>query len=177
MILPTILPALLTGFALAFARAVGEYGSVVFICRQHADEDRDHAAADHHQARPVRLRRRDCDRRGHAGGLVRSCCLPINLCRSGAAAAKRSYGTGSGGSSIADGDNHVIAHDLPAARGRDRRNRRVVAVRWILIGVAVFFLALFLFLPLAIVFSQAFAKGIGAYLASLAEPDAWRRSA
>ena len=31
MILPTILPALLTGFALAFARAVGEYGSVVFI--------------------------------------------------------------------------------------------------------------------------------------------------
>ena len=31
MILPTILPALLTGFALAFARALGEYGSVVFI--------------------------------------------------------------------------------------------------------------------------------------------------
>jgi len=31
VIFPTILPALLTGFALAFARAVGEYGSVVFI--------------------------------------------------------------------------------------------------------------------------------------------------
>ncbi|MDC4227297.1 MAG: ABC transporter permease subunit [Candidatus Manganitrophus sp.] len=31
MILPTLLPALLTGFALAFARAVGEYGSVIFI--------------------------------------------------------------------------------------------------------------------------------------------------
>ena len=30
-ILPEILPALLTGFALAFARALGEYGSVVFI--------------------------------------------------------------------------------------------------------------------------------------------------
>ena len=29
--LPILLPALLTGFALAFARAVGEYGSVVFI--------------------------------------------------------------------------------------------------------------------------------------------------
>jgi sulfate transport system permease protein len=28
---PTIAPALLTGFALAFARALGEYGSVVFI--------------------------------------------------------------------------------------------------------------------------------------------------
>jgi sulfate transport system permease protein len=31
VILPYVLPALLTGFALAFARAVGEYGSVVFI--------------------------------------------------------------------------------------------------------------------------------------------------
>ncbi|MDR1424441.1 MAG: sulfate ABC transporter permease subunit CysT [Azoarcus sp.] len=31
VILPTILPALLTGFTLAFARAVGEYGSVIFI--------------------------------------------------------------------------------------------------------------------------------------------------
>jgi sulfate transport system permease protein len=31
VIAPTILPALLTGFALAFARAVGEYGSVIFI--------------------------------------------------------------------------------------------------------------------------------------------------
>jgi sulfate transport system permease protein len=31
VIVPTILPALLTGFTLAFARAVGEYGSVVFI--------------------------------------------------------------------------------------------------------------------------------------------------
>lgn len=31
IILPEIWPALLTGFALAFARAVGEYGSVVFI--------------------------------------------------------------------------------------------------------------------------------------------------
>jgi len=31
IILPTIMPALLTGFALALARAVGEYGSVIFI--------------------------------------------------------------------------------------------------------------------------------------------------
>jgi sulfate/thiosulfate transport system permease protein len=31
VILPMILPAWLTGFALAFARALGEYGSVVFI--------------------------------------------------------------------------------------------------------------------------------------------------
>lgn len=31
VIFPTILPSLLTGFALAFARATGEYGSVIFI--------------------------------------------------------------------------------------------------------------------------------------------------
>lgn len=31
VIFPTLGPALLTGFALAFARAIGEYGSVVFI--------------------------------------------------------------------------------------------------------------------------------------------------
>jgi sulfate transport system permease protein len=31
VILPSIFPALLTGLALAFARAVGEYGSVIFI--------------------------------------------------------------------------------------------------------------------------------------------------
>ena len=31
VIFPTVWPALLTGFAMAFARAVGEYGSVIFI--------------------------------------------------------------------------------------------------------------------------------------------------
>jgi sulfate transport system permease protein len=31
VILPTLRPALLTGFALSFARALGEYGSVVFV--------------------------------------------------------------------------------------------------------------------------------------------------
>ena len=31
VLLPEIMPALLTGFALAFARGVGEYGSVIFI--------------------------------------------------------------------------------------------------------------------------------------------------
>ncbi|RIK94631.1 MAG: sulfate ABC transporter permease subunit CysT [Burkholderiales bacterium] len=31
VVLPILMPALLTGFALAFARALGEYGSVIFI--------------------------------------------------------------------------------------------------------------------------------------------------
>jgi len=31
IVAPSVLPAVLTGFALAFARAIGEYGSIVFI--------------------------------------------------------------------------------------------------------------------------------------------------
>ncbi len=31
VVVPYLYPSLLTGFALAFARAVGEYGSVIFI--------------------------------------------------------------------------------------------------------------------------------------------------
>ena len=31
VLLPTLYPAMITGFALAFARGVGEYGSVIFI--------------------------------------------------------------------------------------------------------------------------------------------------
>ena len=46
------------------------------------------------------------------------------------------------------------------------------AVRWILIGIAVCFLVLFLFLPLSIVFSEAFRSGIGTYWRNLLQPDA-----
>src|SRR5437773_8193659 len=45
-------------------------------------------------------------------------------------------------------------------------------VRWSLITVAVLFLGVFLFLPLAVVFASALAKGISVYLAALREPDA-----
>ncbi len=45
-------------------------------------------------------------------------------------------------------------------------------IRWSLIAVAVSFLGMFLFLPLAIVFSSALQKGFSVYLAALREPDA-----
>jgi sulfate/thiosulfate transport system permease protein len=45
------------------------------------------------------------------------------------------------------------------------------AVRWLLIAIALVFLALFLLLPLAAVFSQAFEKGLAVYLEALKEPD------
>lgn len=44
-------------------------------------------------------------------------------------------------------------------------------VRWILTAIALAFLALFLALPLAAVFSQAFEKGLSVYLEALKEPD------
>jgi sulfate/thiosulfate transport system permease protein len=37
VILPTLKPALITGFALSFARALGEYGSVVFVTTNKSD--------------------------------------------------------------------------------------------------------------------------------------------
>ncbi|AOK31027.1 MULTISPECIES: sulfate ABC transporter permease subunit CysW [Burkholderia] len=47
------------------------------------------------------------------------------------------------------------------------------AVRWLLTGIALAFLALFLVVPLAAVFVEALRKGIGFYLESLTDPDAW----
>ncbi|GJE26487.1 sulfate ABC transporter permease subunit CysW [Methylobacterium organophilum] len=45
-------------------------------------------------------------------------------------------------------------------------------IRWLLIGIAVVFLALFLVLPLVTVFAQALSKGLETYLATFREPDA-----
>jgi sulfate transport system permease protein len=44
-------------------------------------------------------------------------------------------------------------------------------VRWLLIGTALLFLGLFLVVPLAAVFAEAFAKGIGFYLHTFADVD------
>lgn len=46
-------------------------------------------------------------------------------------------------------------------------------IKWILIGTALTFLAVFLFLPVVAVFYEAFKKGAGVYFAALVEPDAW----
>lgn len=45
-------------------------------------------------------------------------------------------------------------------------------VRWLLIGVALTYLGLFLFVPLAAVFTEALRKGFEVYLAAFDEPDA-----
>ena len=46
-------------------------------------------------------------------------------------------------------------------------------VKWLLIGLALGFIFLFLVLPLAAVFAEAFRKGVDAYFEAFKEPDAW----
>jgi sulfate transport system permease protein len=57
-------------------------------------------------------------------------------------------------------------------RAAPRSTRDPAWARVLLIGIALAFLAFFLLLPLAVVFSQAFAKGVGYFLSAIREPDA-----
>ncbi len=59
---------------------------------------------------------------------------------------------------------------VPAAAFRPATSERTW-VRWLLTGIAVAFLFVFLLMPLIIVFVEAFAKGAGAYLAAITEKD------
>ncbi len=63
---------------------------------------------------------------------------------------------------------------VPAAVVRTRSARK--PIKWIpilLVGIALSYLALFLFVPLAAVFFEAFKKGAGFYWDAIREPDAW----
>jgi len=70
----------------------------------------------------------------------------------------------------------------PASRKEVARPRPVTSpdnlrtepgpIRFVIIALAVTFLSVFVVLPLVVVFAQAFSKGITAYLATLAEPEA-----
>ena len=70
-----------------------------------------------------------------------------------------------------------MAHGIPkgpqvAMNSKSRRGiEEPEFIRKVLIGIAVGFVGVFLLLPLANVFAQAFAKGWAAYLQSLQQPD------
>jgi len=67
----------------------------------------------------------------------------------------------------------TIALPPPAsAASRKRATAEPPLVRWLLIGGALAFLGVFLLLPLAAVFAEAFRKGLQAYFTALREPDA-----
>jgi sulfate transport system permease protein len=66
----------------------------------------------------------------------------------------------------------VLRSATTAPRAVTRPTGESRVVRWILIGIALVFLALVLLLPLVLVFTQAFAKGLPAYWEAIREPDA-----
>ncbi|WBL78197.1 sulfate ABC transporter permease subunit CysW [Bradyrhizobium xenonodulans] len=71
--------------------------------------------------------------------------------------------------SLSSLDAKARAH---AAAARDSLRTEPRAVRVVIIALAVTFLTVFVVLPLVLVFAQAFSRGILAYLAALAEPEA-----
>ena len=165
VVLPTLLPALLTGFALAFARAVGEYGSVIFIAGNMPMvseitpliiitklEQYDYAGA-------TAIAVGDAGRR-------RSCCLlVINGLQ--AWTARR---TGGGASDGCASQRRFAAR---VARRRDRfeadpatRDPAWVKARYAAASASRSS-SLFLLLPLLAVFVEALRKGCDVYLAAL----------
>src|SRR6478609_4905940 len=55
---------------------------------------------------------------------------------------------------------------------RNRATSEPAWIRWSLIAVALIFLSLFLFVPLAAVFTEGLRKGFATYIAAIVEPDA-----
>jgi len=68
----------------------------------------------------------------------------------------------------------VICTSLPPRDGRpgSRATREPLIIRWLLIGLSLAFLGLFLFVPLVAVFAQAMERGVRAYWDSLCDSDA-----
>lgn len=71
--------------------------------------------------------------------------------------------------SLSSPDAKARAH---VAAARDNLRTEPRAVRIVIIALAMLFLSVFVVLPLVVVFAQAFSKGILAFLAALAEPEA-----
>jgi sulfate/thiosulfate transport system permease protein len=67
----------------------------------------------------------------------------------------------------------AVRAGMRATAGRGINMRADPAwLRWIIIGVTVLFLSVFIVLPLVVVFTEAFSNGIAAYFAALVDPDA-----
>jgi sulfate transport system permease protein len=67
----------------------------------------------------------------------------------------------------------VKTRSTTAQQASRRGTEESPVIKWLLISLALAFCLVFLLLPLANVFAQAFAKGWGYYLRSLTEPDSW----
>lgn len=65
-----------------------------------------------------------------------------------------------------------MAINRPANHSAHAVRTEPALVRWVLITIAVLFLTVFVVLPLVVVFTEAFSKGLNAYLAALSDPEA-----
>ncbi|MGA8012078.1 MAG: sulfate ABC transporter permease subunit CysW [Candidatus Acidiferrales bacterium] len=71
----------------------------------------------------------------------------------------------------ASAQSQIRSTPAPRSGAAARAISEPAVVRWLLIGIALVFLGIFLFLPLAIVFATAFQKGVGFYLQAFRDPD------
>ena len=70
-------------------------------------------------------------------------------------------------------DSLAARYDVATTLSRPAHRLRPRWGRALLIALALMFLSVFLVLPLLVVFVQAFAKGIGAYIGAISNPMAW----
>jgi sulfate transport system permease protein len=66
----------------------------------------------------------------------------------------------------------AVVHSHKQVQYVQRANQEPAWIRWLLISIALLFLAGFLVMPLAVVFTHAFSKGWSAYITALIEPNA-----
>jgi sulfate ABC transporter permease protein CysT/sulfate ABC transporter permease protein CysW len=154
VVFPNLLPPLLTGFTLAFARGLGEYGSIVFISGNLPMKT---------EIAPLLIvtKLEQYDEAGATAIAVVLLLASFALVFA-ANALQRWTRALAGASAMAASRGFRPAPTLAESD----------AVRRTLVTGALAFLAAFVLLPLAAVFAQAFANGPSAYLAALAEPNA-----
>ena len=155
---------MLTGFALAFARALGEYGSVVFISGNMPMRTEIVPLLIMTKLEQFDYRGRHRDRGRDAGGVVRCCCSPsIVLQRWSSRRADGLSGThqetNSNAANFVEYLNSGGAAESPASRSA---TADPPIVRALLIAIAMLFLGLFLVVPLVAVFAEALSRRAGA---------------
>ena len=163
---PAIAPAAITGFALAFARGVGEYGSVIFIAGNMPMRTEIAPLLIVTKLEEYDYSGRHRDRDGDAGHLVRAAARHQRVA---AVERRTAAGRRSGGAGSAPG-----AGAKWLTRSRQASRRRSPSRRWSSVCSSASpcsFSAIFLLVPLGCVFADAFGHGIRAYLATFRDPD------
>ena len=138
IIFPNLLPGLVAGVALAFARALGEFGSLVLISRQHPLQDRGLLGL-HPQPDRVRQRLRRRRRLGRPAGASLLLLAGVTLVQRWGGRHER--GDGSGLTVM------PISGEDPQLRRKAAMTGSSTASRWSLRGLALGYLTLLLLAP------------------------------